>query len=100
MNGIDFTFSDTIAGYVVRVEWDNNAFVLKTSDDREYEVTLNRAVYAEVVRNLGEAYIDCTAQLKDMLEVDKYLYVHGIFYPEDTMKFDAKHIVFVGREVG
>ncbi len=99
MNKIDFSFTDSIAGYVVKVEWDSNQFVMKTSDGREYEINLTRVVYAEVVRNLGEAMVACTDQLKNMLEVGKYLFAYGLFYPEDDNKFDAEHIVFVGKDV-
>ncbi len=97
MNDLNFTFSDLIAGYVSGVDRNQNSFWLKTSDDREYAVRLTPTVYAELVRNLNEAYQDATGQIWDMLVPGRYLYVYGVFYPEQQCSFEAKHIVFLGR---
>lgn len=101
INELNFTFSDTIAGYARNFDWETNIFIIETSDGRKFNVKITETTYAEIIRNLGEAYIDCTGQIKDMLKEGKYLYVHGIFYPEqEELKFEAKHIVFMGREPG
>ncbi|MBW4618814.1 MAG: AGE family epimerase/isomerase [Cyanosarcina radialis HA8281-LM2] len=100
MNKIDFTFSDSIAGYVTRFDRNADAFSLKTADDREYLVHLSVNIYGELVRNLGEAYQDATAQMRDMLVPGRFLFAYGIFYPDGEggdYKFEAKHLVFVGR---
>jgi anti-anti-sigma factor len=101
MNNIDFSFSDLIAGYVTKFEpqrGTDGIFALKTSDDRDYEIALTPNTYAELVRNLGESYQDCTTQISSMLVSDRYLFVYGIFYPEGSQcQFEAKHIVFLGR---
>jgi anti-anti-sigma factor len=101
MNNIDFSFSDMLAGYVTDFDSHQGAFGtfgLKTSDGREFEVALTSMTYAELVRNLGEPYYDCTSQMRSMLVANRYLFVYGIFYPEaNQYKFEAKHIVFVGR---
>ena len=55
-----FTFSDTIAGSVVAYQADEDTFTLRTIDGREFEVALTNQTFAEVIRNLGEAYIDAT----------------------------------------
>lgn len=100
-NKIDFSFSDLIAGYIT--DCDSNqetsgSFRLKTSDGREFEVLLTSNTYAELVRNLGEPYYDCTVQMKSMLVPNRYLYAYGVFLPSaDQYKFEAKHLVFVGR---
>jgi anti-anti-sigma factor len=93
-----FTFSDTIAGSVVAYRADEDTFTLRTIDGRDFEVKLTSQTFAEVIRNLGEAYIDASSQMRDMLDRGRMLFVHGLFYPEggDTA-FEAKHIVFVGR---
>ena len=93
-----FTFSDTIAGSVVAYQADEDTFTLRTIDGREFEVALTNQTFAEVTRNLGEAYIDATGQMREMLDRGRILFVYGIFYPEggDTV-FEAKRIVFVGR---
>ncbi len=101
MNNIDFSFSDLIAGYVTKFQPQKGAggiFGLKTSDGRDYEVVLTPNTYAELVRNLAEPYQDCTAQMSSLLVSDRYLFVYGIFYPQGSeYKFEAKHIVFLGR---
>ncbi|MBG1270909.1 AGE family epimerase/isomerase [Nostoc sp. WHI] len=101
MNTVTFPFSDLIAGYVTNFNSQNGAFGtfnLKTTDGREFEVALSDTTYAELVRNLGEPYYDCTLQMRAMLVSDRYLYVYGTFYPEDSQhKFEAKHIVFLGK---
>ena len=66
-NAIDFTFSDLIAGYVTEYNADRDTFNLKTSDNREYTVYFTPTTYAELLRNLGEAYQDATAQMREML---------------------------------
>ena len=98
MNQIDFTFSDLIAGYVTSFDREQDVVSLRTSDDREYTVRLTDTVYAELIRNLNEAYHDATGQLRDMLVPGRFLYVYGLFYPEnEDCHFEAKHIVLTGR---
>ncbi len=101
MNNIDFSFSDMIAGYVTDFDPHQGAFgtfSLKTSDRRLFKVALTSTTYAELIRNLGEPYYDCTGQMKTMLVPDRYLFAYGIFYHETgEHKLEAKHIVFLGR---
>ncbi|GAX38299.1 AGE family epimerase/isomerase [Nodularia sp. NIES-3585] len=102
MNNIDFSFSDMIAGYVTDFDPKQNTFGtfgLRTSDDRKYKITLTATTYSQLVRNLEEPYYDCTSQMSTMLVPNRYLFVYGIFYFEaDEYKFEAKHIVFLGRK--
>ena len=101
MNNLDFCFSDLIAGYVTEFDPDRDdygVFRLQTSDKRDYEIELTDMTYAQLIRNLGEPYQDCTFQMKSMLTPGRYLFVYGIFYPEaENVQFAAKQIVFVGR---
>jgi mannose/cellobiose epimerase-like protein (N-acyl-D-glucosamine 2-epimerase family) len=98
MNNIDFTFSDTIAGYVTTFDSDKGIFGLKTSDGREYQVKLTATTYAELTRNLGEPYQDCTGQITTMLVPGRYMYTYGSYYPEQgDYKYEAKRIIFNGR---
>lgn len=98
LNKVDFSFSDLLAGYVTKFEWSKDTFLIKTSDEREYEVKLTSTTYAELIRNLGEPYLDCTGQIKDMLAIGRYVFVYGIYYGEDNEHhFEAKHLVFLGR---
>ncbi|ARV57300.1 N-acyl-D-glucosamine 2-epimerase [Nostocales cyanobacterium HT-58-2] len=104
MTNTGFSFSDTIAGYVTRLNLENGAygtFNLKTSDGREFEIALTSMTYAELVRNLGEPYYDCTLHMRTMLVPNCYVFVYGIFYLEgNQQKFEAKHIVFLGKTKG
>src|SRR2546421_3488218 len=98
-NELNFPFSDLISGYVVGFEPTSEIFRLKTSDERYFEIKLGANVYAELTRNLGEPFQDATAHLKTMLAPGRFLHVYGIFYPEaDKTKFEAKHIIFHGRQ--
>lgn len=98
MNKIHFTFSDTIAGYITFVDASKKTFGLKTTDNREFQVKLTDATYAELLRNLGEPFQDTGGALESMLVPDRYLFAYGIFYPNaGDFTFEAKHIIFVGR---
>jgi mannose/cellobiose epimerase-like protein (N-acyl-D-glucosamine 2-epimerase family)/anti-anti-sigma regulatory factor len=98
MNEITWTFSDTIAGYVTTVDAKARKFGLKTTDDREFEVALTPATYAEVTRNLGEPFQDPVEPLENILTPGRYLFAYGVFYPEaEGLKFEAKRIILTGR---
>jgi anti-anti-sigma factor len=98
MNDIKFTFSDLIAGTVSSYRADEDTFTLQTIDGRAFDVVLTGQTFAEVVRNLGEPYVDATGQMRDMLDRGRTLYAYGTFYPErGGYTFEAKRIVFVGR---
>lgn len=97
MNDLNFSVSDLIAGYVTKYDG-KDTFELRTSDDRDYRVTLTPTVFAEYVRNLGEEFQNATDDIRTNLVEGRFLYVYGVFYPEaDATKFEAKHIVFVGH---
>jgi len=96
-----FTFSDTIAGYVTDFDRDADTFTLKTSGGQEYTVRFAANTYAQFVRNLGEPYHDATGQMRDMLVPGRYLFVYGIYYPENGgYTFEAQFLLFVGRRQG
>ncbi|WP_051217630.1 AGE family epimerase/isomerase [Paenibacillus assamensis] len=101
MKNPKFTFSDLIAGYVTSTELKDDVFTLETSDGRSFNVKLSANVYAELIRNLGEPFLDHTNELRNKIEKGRYLYAYGIFYtdgPNDSLSFEAKHIVFVGND--
>ena len=54
MNQINFTFSDTIAGYVTKFDQKADTFGLRTTDDREYAVKFAPGTYAWIANNLEE----------------------------------------------
>jgi mannose/cellobiose epimerase-like protein (N-acyl-D-glucosamine 2-epimerase family)/anti-anti-sigma regulatory factor len=100
MDKMHFTFSDTIAGYVTTApDSPTGKFGLKTSDGREFEVQLNDATYAELIRNPSEQYRDAGAPVQSVLIPGRFLFVYGIFYPEgDDCILEAKHLVLVGED--
>lgn len=100
MNKLDFTFSDLVAGYVTSFDQTNDCFQIKTSDGRVYEIGLTPNTFAEVIRNLGEAFKDATGVMRQMLVPGRFVFAYGVFYPDGpsgTVKFDAKHLIFSGR---
>ncbi|MBT8227805.1 MAG: AGE family epimerase/isomerase [Dactylosporangium sp.] len=104
-NALDFTFSDLIAGYVTSFDPATDTFGLETSDGRPFTVTLTSTTVAELLRNLGDAYIDASSQLRGMLEPGRFLHVYGVFYPgesgkggpADSSAFEAKHVMLFGK---
>ena len=99
-NAMNFTFSDTVAGYVTEFDREAGTYIVKTSDDRLYTIKLKGNTYAQLIRNLGDPYRDATGQMRDMLTPGRFLFTYGIFYPEGgDFNFEAQFILFVGRTV-
>ncbi len=99
MAAIDFTFSDTIAGYVAQYNRDTDTYGVKTSDGRPWEIRLRGHTYAQIMRNLDDPYFDCTAQMRDMLVPGRFVYTYGTFYPEQAGPvLEAQYLIFVGRK--
>jgi mannose/cellobiose epimerase-like protein (N-acyl-D-glucosamine 2-epimerase family) len=100
---INFTFSDTIAGYVSDFNLKERWFSLKTSDDREFKIFLTENTYARRARNLDEPYQDATGKMDYLLALHRqFVYVYGSFYPgdEDHSRFEAQWLVFPGEGPG
>jgi len=101
MAQIQFSFSDTIAGYVTKFEKEKKVFSLRTTDGREFQVKLTINTYARRVQNLDEPYSDCTAQIPDLLIPNQYLFAYGIYYPEKgSFVFEAKALHFPDNKPG
>ncbi len=98
----DFTFSDTIAGYVTGYDAEHRSFGLRTSDDRRFEVHLTASTYARFTHNLGEDYRDATPELPRLLSLSRqFVFVYGTFYPAaDSARFEAQWLVFPGEGPG
>ena len=100
MNDIDFTFSDTITGYVTQFDSDKDTYTVKTSGGREYQIKLKKNTYAQLVRNLEEPYYDCTSQMRDMLVPGRHVFTYGIFYPQgDGHVIEAQFLIFSGGKL-
>jgi mannose/cellobiose epimerase-like protein (N-acyl-D-glucosamine 2-epimerase family) len=100
---IDFTFSDTIAGYITHYNPDKPSFGIRTSDNRDFEVFLTPSTYGRIMQNLGEPYQDATSLFEKLLSLPRqFVYVYGTFYPaeEDEFKFEAQWLVLPGKGPG
>ena len=98
MNTIDFSFSDTIAGYITAADVEKGTFTLKTPGGSEFSGKLTSATFSEFVRNLGQPYSDASGKLPELLVPGQYLFAYGVYYPEGQgHPFEAKHLVFPGR---
>ncbi|WP_263253283.1 AGE family epimerase/isomerase [Saccharopolyspora rosea] len=92
----DFTFSDTVAGYV-RHRGDDWA-QLSTLDSRDVVVHLTDRTSARLVRNLGEPAADVTERIADLLVPGQLVFSHGPVYPGPH--FHCAQLTFVGEEPG
>ena len=88
---VDFTFSDTIAGYVTGYDDETDSFGLRTSDGREFQAYFTKNTYAQAMRNFGEAYLDTTGQMRDLLVPDRHIFAYGIF-PEMEDRLAAEGV--------
>ena len=99
MDAINFSFSDTIAGYVVKSEQDSDTFSIRTSDDRVFVVKFGPNSYAWIANNLNEPRQWCGEQMRSMLVPGRFLFVYGTFYHEGGgFNFVAQYLVFPGRK--
>ncbi len=102
MNNIEFTFSDTVAGYVTEYDRGTDSFGLKTSDGRDYRVKFAANTYGWIANNLEEPRTWTSQdQMRSMVVAGRYLYAYGIYYPEGGGNtFEAQFMIFPGRKEG
>ena len=99
MDKINFSFSDTIAGYVVDYDKDVDSFRIRTSDEREFTVKFSTNAYAWIANNLNEPRQWCGDQMRGMLSPGRFLFVYGVFYNEGGgFNFEAQYLIFLGRK--
>jgi mannose/cellobiose epimerase-like protein (N-acyl-D-glucosamine 2-epimerase family) len=102
MNDVNFTFSDTVAGYVTDYDRGTDSFGLKTSDGRDYRVKFAANTYGWIANNLEEprTWTDQN-QMRGMLTNGRHVFVYGIYYPEGGGNtFEAQFMIFPGRKEG
>lgn len=96
----NFEFSDTISGYITKA-LDNDVFEMETSDGRKFTVKLGANLESKSLRNLGESYMGCSDQIKELLVSGQLVIVYGIFYPEHgAYQFEAKQLNFPDNKKG
>jgi mannose/cellobiose epimerase-like protein (N-acyl-D-glucosamine 2-epimerase family) len=99
MNAVDFSFSDTIAGYLVDFNKETDSFTLRTSDGRDFSVKFAPNTYAWIANNLNEPRQWCGDQMRGMLVEGRYLSVYGTYYNEGGgFNIEAQYLVFSGRK--
>ncbi|MFC4029897.1 AGE family epimerase/isomerase [Streptomyces polygonati] len=93
--GIDFTFSDTVGGYVLHQGAD--VFTLRTFGGDDVTVHLTGTTSAQHLRNLGEPYTDRTGRIRESLRPGVVVFSHGPVYPRpEGPYFQADRLVFAG----
>jgi len=99
---INFTFSDTIAGYASNFNKETKTFSITTSDSRVFNAYISDNCFARYTRNLNEGYQDATGDIYSRLSTtDQMLFAYGTFYPKQQEKegiFQVQWIVFPGTE--
>jgi len=96
MDRVNFTFSDLVAGYVQSFDQTTDSYVVTTPGGNEVSIAIGANCYAEMVRNLGEGYQDA-GDWRGLLQPGRFVFSYGIYFPEETLKFEAKHLIFLGR---
>lgn len=98
MDQVNFSFSDTITGYVTHFNRTEKCFGLKTSDGREFQAYLTPTTFGRITQNLEEPYQDCTGRFAELLVPGQHVFAYGIFYPQgDGFKFEVKSMIFPGE---
>ncbi len=101
MNKMEFSFSDTITGYVGDFDRAEDTYTVTTSNGRTFQIKFKSNTYAQLLRNLGDPYYDCTMQMREMLVPGRYVFTYGTYYPEGGGHvFEAQYLVFLGRKSG
>src|SRR5271157_6269688 len=101
MDQINFSFSDSIAGYIAGYDKDADSFRIKTSDNREFTVTFAANTYAWIANNLNEPRQWCADQMRGMLTPGRFLFVYGTYYYENGgFNFTAQYLVFLAPKTG
>jgi mannose/cellobiose epimerase-like protein (N-acyl-D-glucosamine 2-epimerase family) len=92
---LDFSFSDTVAGYVTQRI--GTQVGLRTVDGRHLTLHLTDTTSGQMLRNLGGSYEDVTGRLWDVLQPGVLVFSHGPVYPDrDGLRFQAGHLIVVG----
>jgi mannose/cellobiose epimerase-like protein (N-acyl-D-glucosamine 2-epimerase family) len=99
MTETNFTFSDTIGGYVTNFNRAEKCFGIKTSDGREYTAYLTPTAYGRIAQNLEDPYNDATGRFAELLSPGQHVFAYGVFYP-DNGRFEVEWMVFPGESVG
>jgi mannose/cellobiose epimerase-like protein (N-acyl-D-glucosamine 2-epimerase family) len=101
VNKISVPFSDLISGYVTAFNAESDSYSVRTPGGQEFQIKLKGNTYAQLTRNLGDPWQDCTGQMRQMLSQNRFVFTYGVFYPEGgDFAFEAQYLVFVGRTPG
>jgi hypothetical protein len=82
MERMNFSFSDTIGGYITHFNRQEKSFGIKTSDGREYTAYLGPNTWGRIAQNLGESYMDATERFNELIHPGQHVFAYGVFYPK------------------
>jgi mannose/cellobiose epimerase-like protein (N-acyl-D-glucosamine 2-epimerase family) len=98
---LNFTFSDTISGYVSDYDQQKRMFNIRTSDNRVFKAYLADTCYARYAQNLNEGYQDASGDIDRLLGIPGLMvFAYGTFYPAFEGHegiFQAQWLVFPGK---
>jgi mannose/cellobiose epimerase-like protein (N-acyl-D-glucosamine 2-epimerase family) len=98
---LDFTFSDTVAGYVESYAEDGAGRVLRLRrlDDRPVTVRLSETASAQLLRNLGGSYTDVTGRIGEVAQPGTLVFAYGPHYPDGgELSVSAASLLFTGQQ--
>ncbi|GGT64233.1 AGE family epimerase/isomerase [Streptomyces purpureus] len=96
MAEVTFTFSELTCGYVT--DYRGSRFTLTTLDGRTAVIHLTETTCAQLLRNLGEPYLDVTGELQRYLRPGALVFAYGPVYPDaGGLRFQADKLVFTGE---
>lgn len=94
-----FEFSDTVGGVCQSYDPKTRTGVVRSFAGDDVKFKLSQNIYARILRNLDEPYLDCTGQLDKLLREGQLMFVYGIYYPDESgTHFEASYIDLPGRK--
>jgi len=76
-----FTFSDTVAGYVISYDRESDTFGLRTSDGREFKLKLKSNTYGWIANNLDEPASGPTRPDPSHVGAGRYMFTYASTIP-------------------
>jgi mannose/cellobiose epimerase-like protein (N-acyl-D-glucosamine 2-epimerase family) len=103
---VGFSFSDTIAGYVISASEADSEVELRTTNGCLFNIHLTSNTFARFIYNLDEGYTDASPNIWSLLSrARQFVYAYGTFYPvngsnPEQSRFEAQWLVFPGSGPG
>ena len=97
---MDFTFSDTVFGYIDAEDGAKGTFVVETLDGRKVSGQLTNTCYAKYTFNLNEDWHDAGGDMHKLIKTKGVpVFAYGTYYPSSGGPiFDAQYLIFPANE--